>query len=365
MQCSNKLKQLGLALHNYHDTHGEMTSGVWVVPGVGMPSGVFSSDVDDPRSTSNNRFRGSGHIALLPFIEQSALYAEANTTRTNPDTNAPGVGTPWAVQLEHLLCPSDSGRTGKEPGGAGRTNYLFSLGDRPEAHLMEQEARALASLANTPTNPQRHNHRGPFTLHPHFPRSFGSIYDGLSNTIALSESIVAWAWLGDLRSVRIGQWHGVARVHGINDIIQNSTPSGNVNGVRDSNVGGFYLDPIAVSSANGPSNSGGQITACIGGRWASALVPFSAFTPILAPNLPSGRAGNMDSRHVITVSSFHTGGVNAVMLDGHVRFVPETVSDGGRGASFLSNSAGGGTARSSFGVWGAMGSINGGESVSL
>ena len=60
----------------------------------------------------------------------------------------------------------------------------------------------------------------------------------------------------------------------------------------------------------------------------------------------------------VRVSSSHTGGVNVVFLDGSVRFVSETVNAGDPSISAVGLSG-----PSPFGVWGAMGTISGGEAV--
>jgi prepilin-type processing-associated H-X9-DG protein len=62
--------------------------------------------------------------------------------------------------------------------------------------------------------------------------------------------------------------------------------------------------------------------------------------------------------NIITPSSNHTGGVQLALADGSVRFVSETIDVGS-----LPNAAKSG--RSNFGVWGAVGSRNGGESATL
>jgi prepilin-type processing-associated H-X9-DG protein len=81
---------------------------------------------------------------------------------------------------------------------------------------------------------------------------------------------------------------------------------------------------------------------------------------ILPPNGPScSQTTNDASRALVPPTSYHPGGVMAMMCDGSVRFVSETINTG-----VLSNpsvSAG----PSPYGVWGAMGSKDGGEAVVL
>src|SRR5690349_22458600 len=61
MQCQNNLKQLGLALHNYHDTNQSFP-----------PCMSFDKDVSDISNTPN--YRANWVIRILPFCEQQNLY---------------------------------------------------------------------------------------------------------------------------------------------------------------------------------------------------------------------------------------------------------------------------------------------------
>src|SRR5688572_26000357 len=67
MKCSNQLKQFGLALHNYHDTHNSFPAGH-------MFRGIFDGNATDAQG-------GSGFgwgTAILPYIEQLSLYNQFN-----------------------------------------------------------------------------------------------------------------------------------------------------------------------------------------------------------------------------------------------------------------------------------------------
>lgn len=120
MECTNKLKQLGLALHNHHDTHNKL-------PALGDTlEGRFA----DPMYCS-------AAARLLPFIENQALY---QLLQTSPLAGQPGsVLAAWNVPkvnqtgpVSSFLCPSTSGTDPVPLAGyerCSRNSYIFSLGD--------------------------------------------------------------------------------------------------------------------------------------------------------------------------------------------------------------------------------------------
>ena len=69
MQCSNNLKQIGLGLHNYHDTYGSLPSMA-----IQPADGVDPDDSGDVRDTGEG---WGGSALILPFIEQSTLHDAA------------------------------------------------------------------------------------------------------------------------------------------------------------------------------------------------------------------------------------------------------------------------------------------------
>jgi prepilin-type N-terminal cleavage/methylation domain-containing protein len=109
-ECKNKLHNLALALHNYHDTHGVFPYGV---AGPGHCS--------QTRQTMNQK----GWVQALPFIEQTALYKKFNSTQPAGDfvrspgtaplqsggTAANGNDEVVSVELAIFQCPSDTGPT--------------------------------------------------------------------------------------------------------------------------------------------------------------------------------------------------------------------------------------------------------------
>jgi prepilin-type N-terminal cleavage/methylation domain-containing protein len=119
MQCSNNLKQLSLGCHNYHDIHQCFPAGK-----------VTQSGVND-----NTLIFGNWGIALLPFIEQDALYQTMDQTLYNTIQSmtsnariayAAACNTPLATQT----CPSDLGRDIKRlvPESGTSTTREFALG---------------------------------------------------------------------------------------------------------------------------------------------------------------------------------------------------------------------------------------------
>jgi len=92
--CKNNLKQIGLALHNYHDTHRVFPPG-WIVPNEAISPGF-----------PGGRSRGLGwQVFLLPFVEQGSLYdaiAPNNQPITDVGTGPDGGGAIIAT----YRCPS-------------------------------------------------------------------------------------------------------------------------------------------------------------------------------------------------------------------------------------------------------------------
>ncbi|QDT25729.1 Type II secretion system protein G precursor [Gimesia panareensis] len=91
-QCKNNLKQIGLALHNYHDTHGLFPSGwIGVQPGVGA-----------------NAQYGSGWgwgTMILPYLDQNPLYNQINFSLSiNDPAQTPSI---IDTSLTVFRCPSD------------------------------------------------------------------------------------------------------------------------------------------------------------------------------------------------------------------------------------------------------------------
>lgn len=243
-QCKNNLKQIGVALHNYHETHG-------VFPQAqirGLVSGV----------ERGNAF-GWGAM-ILPMMDQSALYnrldfsigaAEGvNKTATEAATG----GIPGAI------CPSDANRTKVRNVWGGQPNVL----NTPNSSYFG----STGAYDNWGDNTNLNLSGGFFVSDPISPTNLSKFADGSSNTIAATEKS-ARIWNG-------GAWLGIQ--HG---------------------------DPASTDKA------------CCQDHWLyfALLPPTNDLQRFPSPLLnPSWRA-----------SSDHAGGVNALMADGAVVFISESV----------------------------------------
>jgi len=120
--CKNNLKQLGLALHNYHDTHTVFPPG-WVIP---------CADTEP-----NHRFIGrnpSWGFYILPMLEQSAIYnlqdfqmGSANCGGAAGILDAPNSTNKMNEELPAFSCPSDI-KPSRNPDGFGTASYVANRG---------------------------------------------------------------------------------------------------------------------------------------------------------------------------------------------------------------------------------------------
>ncbi|EAQ81013.1 DUF1559 domain-containing protein [Blastopirellula marina] len=106
MSCSNNLKNIGLGLHNYHDTFGSFPSGFISNRGTPASSGTCWS------SGGENTQFAPWTALMLPFIEQSALHDSMNFKEKFTMNPIDGLGSAtnqaaWLKVLKIFQCPSD------------------------------------------------------------------------------------------------------------------------------------------------------------------------------------------------------------------------------------------------------------------
>ncbi|TWT34353.1 DUF1559 domain-containing protein [Blastopirellula retiformator] len=301
MQCSNQLKQLGLALHNHHDTFGAFP-----------PRGV--ANTNEPNGYAE---RVGGMIFLLPFLEQNALADQIKNHGLMAPPPPWADFAPWKVRLDALLCPSDPGVSHAAVGGVTTApcNYRFSIGDSFTS-LTSRDRRL----------------RGMFNYGNEARTSFRDVIDGTSNTVMMAERSVGTT--GKL----VKQGHAPS-------ISFATDPSACLAAVSTTNRNEY---------ASSGSNRGSQ-------RWNDGFAAFNAFSTVLPPNGPSCWTGTNENtvESLTSATSYHPGGVNVVLADASVRFIPETIDTGSTTSAPLT------TGESPYGVWGALGTIGGGESKQL
>lgn len=319
VQCSNNLKQIGLALHSYEATHG-------CFPPKRTGTGSDGSALGDPdpytNFTTTNARRLSGWVMLLPYVEQGALYDAISLPQAYNGIAYSAWGPapwmknylPWMTAQPWLKCASDPGNqhllglTYETPG----SNYRFCIGD---------------SITDNNTS---HRCRGVFN--DWMSATMDQIADGTSNTLAVSERIV----YETKRTLR-------------QDIAINQSLSPPIGCYALNGGNGLYATASVWGTSGGYSS---------GRRWADGSTFYTGFTTVLPPNAASCVVGSLDTNAIIlTPSSYHPGGVLGTMADGSVRFFSESIDFGNLSAVDVTSGA------SPYGVWGSLGSKAGGEII--
>jgi prepilin-type processing-associated H-X9-DG protein len=163
MKCQNSLKQLGLALHNYHDANGGFP------PGAVWGNAVYAAP------------RINGMVYLFPYIEQDALFRQISFPTVSSGqywATVPSNATPMQAIVRLFYCPSDGsgGDLGEALAWPGhpcqRTNYLMFMGQ--------------TEWDNYPT-PQPSDQRGAFAAN--WGARFADFLDGTSNTMVIGETL--------------------------------------------------------------------------------------------------------------------------------------------------------------------------------
>jgi prepilin-type N-terminal cleavage/methylation domain-containing protein/prepilin-type processing-associated H-X9-DG protein len=264
MKCTNNLKQLGLALHNHHDTYG------YFPPGKTANTGAYAPTVSGY----------SGFCFLLPFIEQDNLYKQINFTVPGTD---PLNAAARATTVNVFLCPSDPVRD-VPTGGAGQ-NYRLNQG----YNILYSGIPGGSTNANMPPAD------GPFW--DDSKTTFANITDGASNTAAMSEKLK-------------GDWS--------NSIVTERTDTFLLTDYPDNpDWWNQSCDGLNVSDLTRQANSD------IGAVWMEGSHSNSGYYHTNLPNRwsckkPSGRVATL-------ANSAHPGGVNVLLCDGSVRFIRNNI----------------------------------------
>ena len=318
MQCTNNLKQMALATHTYHDAYQSLPASMSQCGGMRWDnySGV------------------SATVSLLPYIEQTARY---DAIRQYGEEIAKGGGV-WQYFFEQpeyqavlaaVECPSSTSYKTPSPHARNaRINIVFCMGDGTS------KLDAPGYHPNYTSRPvTQANRRGLF--HMMAWKNFSACSDGTSNTAAVSEAHSAAAGYFE-PGVKGG-------VHQAIDAYPDDTyyyPEYCMNGARSVD------DPNII---NTPSDTWRGNFFQDGRAW-------NQFHTVIPPNGPSCIGPGIWAGSY-TAGSNHTGGVNVGMLDGSIHFVSDTINCGDLSEHQVL------AGKSPYGVWGAMGSPSGGESI--
>jgi prepilin-type N-terminal cleavage/methylation domain-containing protein/prepilin-type processing-associated H-X9-DG protein len=333
MQCTNNLKQLALANHNHHDTYKAFP------PASRNPR--FFQQFKDP-ATGNGRFGWDrmGYLtALLPYVEQQALYDDVitYTAENAPNGRRPwntadmanGRPSPYKTRVSAFLCPSDGGIS-QPASDLAPTSYHCNRGDIwMEFWWWEW--------------------RGPYGTGDRGTCGFSTLKDGSANTIMLSELVIG-------------------RTPATGAPVKGGIAIGNLNMTSGA-------PPAPCLARKGPNGiltgntqgSTGDTGWGTGRRWGDCHNIYTAFFTVLPPNSPTCGQGSGEDWAMPAPSSFHPGGVNVALCDGSVKFISETIDAGnpntvppqmgGRPQDYAGPSI--------WGVWGALGTTRGGETVAV
>lgn len=251
-QCTNNMKQVALALLNYHDANKHFPAG--------QPQGFYNANWYSSGVLDQDRSCWIGSI--LPYVEQQAIYDQLQAVLRVPSSTI--TGSYATIHLPTFLCPSDpnSPKLGTVPGNAQGThaNIIACLG---------------SGYATPTADPSGKNLDGIFYGWSRV--TMIQITDGSSNTLMLSEILLS-PDVGSSHDIRGRIWNSI---HAGTEFTTLYPPNSTIG---DNPMG--YCQPLP---------------------WAPCAT------------------SSVTNAYTIA-RSFHSGGVNAAMADGTVRFVATTVT---------------------------------------
>jgi prepilin-type N-terminal cleavage/methylation domain-containing protein/prepilin-type processing-associated H-X9-DG protein len=306
-QCVNNLKQLGLAMHNYHSGVGSFPPGC--VSTTGYPGTAFPGNLSSWTSWS-------AQAMLLPYMEQTPLYNAANF---NWACCWDGLydainSTVYSTKINSFLCPSDglAGIGTVVSYTANINSYAGSIGTTTIQYPSDGNTSGIFKLYNPSTN------AGASV-------SLAEVTDGTSNTIAFGEGLV-----GDNGKITY-RGNGMAGAPD-NAIVEQlvdakANPAAVMQALQGCNT--FFTSGTLTSDATGLKQYTGQV-------WAQGERGWTLFNTVVPPNSKnypwhSCRLGSCpgcapEGSSFINASSNHPGGANFAFGDGSVKFIKDSIN---------------------------------------
>jgi prepilin-type N-terminal cleavage/methylation domain-containing protein/prepilin-type processing-associated H-X9-DG protein len=264
MKCTNNLKQIGLALHNHEGTVGHFPTGYW--------RKTWAVDPTNPKG----HFRWSALAQLTPYLEQSNVYNALDLTvplygggAVQPQTIPfPQNREPLAMKVPTFLCPSDQFR--EVIPGQGPSNYVACSGASTSGDALTGDGLFYGvNLDVTPNAGVR----------------MGDVTDGLSNTVAFSETTLG---------------AGGTAPPGATDVTL------------------YYKNASPLSPANCASST--ALVTDRGALWADGAYNCGLYNHVLPPNSTTMDCVQHSNPAWKAARSRHPQGVNVLLGDGSVRF---------------------------------------------
>jgi prepilin-type N-terminal cleavage/methylation domain-containing protein/prepilin-type processing-associated H-X9-DG protein len=312
-QCTNNLKQIGLALHNYHTPYDCFPPGA-----LALFAGGNIADIANPK----NNWGPSAHARMLSNLEQQALYNSMNWSVgvINDLYGSQANATVSITRVTTFLCPSDtwpSWNAGSSSAPVGNftasgNNYFANLGSTLEFAGQQNGGppNGMFQYVGTKGNGRIGTR---------------DVRDGLTNTIAFGE------W-------RLGS--GVqSKLTVPSDVVfLGSLPSGTARNNGSLNfpnatlVASFPAWLNQCKAALAGSRTGH--TAHLGQTWAFGLNFDTLGNTVLPPNpkfpncINSSVSSNgIENPGMFGLASYHPGGCNVLMADGSVKFLKESTAN--------------------------------------
>ncbi len=300
-QCVNNLKQIGLGLHNYHQTNDCFP-----------PGGLTTQNVGGTSTRVNGSY--SVHGRILANMEQQSLTNSMNFS-VACKSDGPGAyanSTVVITKLNVFICPSAPTIGWVSTDGAPVSSFLATGNNYFASYGSTIEWQA--GMTGGPPNGLFQVTGGQFGLR--------DITDGSSNTIAFGE----WkTGTGNLGTITVPQ-----------DIVfLGSAPSG----TGRSNAGTEIMPAMSAlgfpawlnSCLAGVTVRTNTFTPVLGEAWAVGLCGYSMGSTLLPPNpkfpnCSAGGSNTFQAAGMFNMSSFHPGGANVLLGDGSVRFIKDSTA---------------------------------------